>query len=274
MNSHDDILDHIQTTSPCSTDWASMSGNNQVRFCSHCNLSVYNISGMTRKEAKALVTQSRGQLCAKYFRRVDGSVLTADQPDSLGAINARVITGAFTVLLTISSNAIGQSLPKQSSQSNQLELSVQRNDSSSRVQAATLKGSIVDPNEALIPRAKITLISESNRDLLTTFSNQEGEFRFISLPAGVYSLTVEAAGFSTFAVQHLRIKEGDELRVDARMQIGMPVCEVVEIQGSGGDSGDNVNIGTIGIMHRKGFWQKLLEVVTFPYKQGKKILTH
>jgi len=46
------IIDRVQTTSPCTADWDSMTGNDQVRFCEHCAKDVHNISAMTRKQLK------------------------------------------------------------------------------------------------------------------------------------------------------------------------------------------------------------------------------
>ena len=37
------------------TDWDSMSGNDQVRHCEHCNLQVNNLSSMTRQQAMRLI---------------------------------------------------------------------------------------------------------------------------------------------------------------------------------------------------------------------------
>ena len=31
-------LDQIQVDSPCNAEWDSMTGNDQIRFCDHCNL--------------------------------------------------------------------------------------------------------------------------------------------------------------------------------------------------------------------------------------------
>ncbi len=43
-------VDQISIASPCKADWNSMSGNDEVRFCEHCNLSVHNLSALTRKQ--------------------------------------------------------------------------------------------------------------------------------------------------------------------------------------------------------------------------------
>ena len=39
-------LDRLTISNPCNADWASMSGNDQVRFCEHCSLHVTNLSNM------------------------------------------------------------------------------------------------------------------------------------------------------------------------------------------------------------------------------------
>lgn len=57
-----------------------MAGDDRVRFCSACKLNVYNLSGMSRKEATELFTLIEGRLCVRLFRRLDGTVLTRDCP--------------------------------------------------------------------------------------------------------------------------------------------------------------------------------------------------
>jgi hypothetical protein len=72
------VLDNIQIAAPCSAEWASMTGDERVRHCSSCNKNVYNLSDMTREEAQALLVEREGQLCVRYYRRHDGTILTAD----------------------------------------------------------------------------------------------------------------------------------------------------------------------------------------------------
>src|SRR5262245_23632544 len=49
-------LDHIKIAAPCPADWDQMFSfeDKRVRFCSQCNLNVYNLSDMSRQEAEAL----------------------------------------------------------------------------------------------------------------------------------------------------------------------------------------------------------------------------
>ncbi len=72
------VLDHIRIASPCTADWNEMVGDDRVRHCGTCNKDVFNLSQMTRDEAESLVRDKHGKLCARYFQRKDGTILTSD----------------------------------------------------------------------------------------------------------------------------------------------------------------------------------------------------
>lgn len=74
------ILDDIRVAAPCSADWSKMTGDARARHCGDCNKHVYNLSEMTREEAHALLVEKEGTLCVRYYRRNDGTILTADCP--------------------------------------------------------------------------------------------------------------------------------------------------------------------------------------------------
>jgi hypothetical protein len=67
-----------------------MFGSDRVRFCGQCSLNVYNLSAMTRDEAESLIARTEGRLCVRFYRRVDGSILTQDCPVGLAAVRARI----------------------------------------------------------------------------------------------------------------------------------------------------------------------------------------
>src|SRR5262245_14995436 len=71
-------LDQLEVVSPCDVGWENMSGDDRVRFCHECRLSVYNIAAMTRAEAEGLVRHHEGRLCVSLVRRSDGTVMTRD----------------------------------------------------------------------------------------------------------------------------------------------------------------------------------------------------
>jgi hypothetical protein len=94
-------LDHVQVAAPCKADWNQMIGSERMRFCSECNLNVYNLSGMTRFEAESLIARNEGRLCVRFYRRFDGSIITKDCPVGLRAIQRRVSYLAKAIIATV-----------------------------------------------------------------------------------------------------------------------------------------------------------------------------
>jgi hypothetical protein len=90
MASYHDPLSSVKVASPCSADWERMLGNERQRFCGQCQLNVYNLSGMSRREAEDLITRAEGRLCVRFYRRADGTILTKDCPVGLRAIKRRL----------------------------------------------------------------------------------------------------------------------------------------------------------------------------------------
>src|SRR5262245_28002176 len=72
------VLDNLRVASPCSADWSKMTGDERARHCDACDKTVYNLSGMTRDEAEALILAKEGRLCVRYYQRADGTILLAD----------------------------------------------------------------------------------------------------------------------------------------------------------------------------------------------------
>src|SRR5256885_11647334 len=99
-------FDRITIPAPCNADWEAMIGNDQVRFCEHCNLHVTDLSSMTRQEARRLVARSEGRLCIRYTQRAGGGILSKQVSAKLHPITRRIsrfAAGAFTPTLSPSS---------------------------------------------------------------------------------------------------------------------------------------------------------------------------
>jgi hypothetical protein len=73
-----DPLSNWRVVMGCPTSWGKMAGDDRVRHCSLCDRKVYNLSAMTREEALTLLRQSEGRVCARYYRRADGTIMTRD----------------------------------------------------------------------------------------------------------------------------------------------------------------------------------------------------
>src|SRR4051812_30175874 len=97
MKNFTNPLDNIRVASPCSANWDEMYGDNRKRFCGECKLNVYNLSGMSRAEAESLLVNSEGNLCVRFYRRNDGTILTQNCPVGWQAVKRRVsgISAAF-----------------------------------------------------------------------------------------------------------------------------------------------------------------------------------
>src|SRR5262245_11466437 len=85
------LVQQVQIASPCTASWDAMVGDGKVRFCSHCKLNVYNLSAMSQEEGERLIIEKEGKLCARIYRREDGTVLTRDCPVGLAALRKRMI---------------------------------------------------------------------------------------------------------------------------------------------------------------------------------------
>ncbi len=90
MATYTSPLKHVRVAAPCPANWERMTGDNKIRFCDQCNLNVYNLSGMTRREAETLIANKEGRLCVRFYRRADGTILTGSCPVGLRAIKRRV----------------------------------------------------------------------------------------------------------------------------------------------------------------------------------------
>jgi len=76
MDSHT-LMERLTIATPCDMCWEDMRGDSRVRHCGACRLSVYNAREMTTRELEALL-QSGGRVCARLYRRPDGTVVTGD----------------------------------------------------------------------------------------------------------------------------------------------------------------------------------------------------
>lgn len=94
-------LEGVRVAAPCPADWEKMVGDERVRFCGQCSLHVYNLSGMTKREAEGLVANSEGRLCVRYYSRADGSILTRNCPVGLRALKQRVSRVAGAALSAV-----------------------------------------------------------------------------------------------------------------------------------------------------------------------------
>jgi len=109
MSKFTNPLENIKIASPCKANWEEMYGSERRRFCGECKLNVYNLSGMTEREAENIILQSEGRLCVRFYKRTDGSILTRDCPVGWQAIKRNIskTATAFASLIFAILSGIG-----------------------------------------------------------------------------------------------------------------------------------------------------------------------
>jgi carboxypeptidase family protein len=232
-------LDRIRIASPCPTSWEQMTGDARLRFCDECKLHVYNISELTRAEAETLIAGAEGRLCARIYRRTDGTVITRDCPVGLRAIRRRVgrlATAAVVLMTTICANVFGHGSKRAVKGDTPASL-IRSGGPGAFSITATLDGTITDPAGDAIQNATVTLTNRQTNQRLVAKSNKRGEYHFWVSQFGAYSLEVKAESFQRFYQDHVELHLDDELRFDVSMEISAFIGVVViePVRGKGYD---------------------------------------
>ena len=72
-----EFVGRVKIASPCHARWQDMTGDDRSRYCHQCRKHVYNFSAMSAEEAADLI---RAKVCGRFYRRRDGTMLTANCP--------------------------------------------------------------------------------------------------------------------------------------------------------------------------------------------------
>jgi hypothetical protein len=188
-----------------------MHGDDRVRFCDYCQLNVYNISALSRSEAESLIASTEGRLCARLFRRVDGTVLTKDCPVGLRALRMRVSKRAaavFAAVMSLCGVAFSQHGSSKGDKTDCIpQLKISHPKTTSDPNEKALSGMVVDPMGAGIPGARVKLTNSAPpNEARETKTNDSGAFEFGSVTAGNYWLTVEYPGFKTLKTKNVVVQ--------------------------------------------------------------------
>src|SRR5262245_42222986 len=86
--------------------------------------------------------------------------------------------------------------------------------------SATLRGTVKDPNGAVVAKATVTLVNQATRDERKTTTNQDGVYVFTSVTPGTFSVKVETPGFKKVEQTNLNLGPSDIRALDITMQVG------------------------------------------------------
>src|SRR5436309_5504898 len=97
--------------------------------------------------------------------------------------------------------------------------------------SATIVGPVTDNTGATIPGAKVTVVNADTGFTFDGVTNQEGYFYVPYLRPGVYSVTIEVAGFKKYVRDGIELRTNDQPRIDVKLDVGS-IAESVEVRGS------------------------------------------
>jgi TonB family protein len=101
-----------------------------------------------------------------------------------------------------------------------------------QVPMSGLSGTVLDPSGAVIPNCHISVKNLDGSNEETTTTNAAGVYQFASIPAGQYTLEVNAPGFKKFTLKTVQLT-GSPVTVNAQLTVG-DVSEVVTVKGEAG----------------------------------------
>lgn len=88
--------------------------------------------------------------------------------------------------------------------------------------SATLRGTVKDPQGAILRDATVTLLNERTKEERRTQSSEDGTYTFTAVAPGTYTLKAEATGFKTSSQPNLNIETSGTQGIDITMEIGQP----------------------------------------------------
>jgi len=225
------FLDSIEVPAPCPKDWNEMIGDDKTRLCRHCDKDIYNISAMTRREARKLVAKSAGNICVRMARTPDGKVqtlkrqlhqITRRTPIAAGVLSASL---SFATLTYAQGKAVAPPKKETTVEKQSDKTKTQNKDYSKTSQ---ISFTIYDATKAVIPETRIVLTNQKTKEEFVGVTNQDGVARFSLLPPARYKVKTIAVGFRSDE-RFIEIKKSLQSNIEIELEVGS-LGEIVTIE--------------------------------------------
>src|SRR5437660_1656963 len=86
--------------------------------------------------------------------------------------------------------------------------------------SSSVQGTVTDPSGSAISGASILLSNNESKLERTMTTGMQGEFRFLAIPPGTYSLTVTAKGFARYLQTDLQLLVNTPATANVRLKVG------------------------------------------------------
>lgn len=92
---------------------------------------------------------------------------------------------------------------------------------------ADLTGSVVDPNDAVVPGATVTVKNSATGITRTATTNDSGEYQIFALPPGTYEVSAVAPTFKKAVISEVKLTVGQRAELKIPLEIGTADIEVI-----------------------------------------------
>jgi Carboxypeptidase regulatory-like domain/TonB dependent receptor len=94
-----------------------------------------------------------------------------------------------------------------------------------------ITGEVTDSSGSVIPNADVTIVGEQTGLTRTVKSNGAGEYLFVNLPIGTYTLTYTAEGFEVQSTPHIAVQADRTATINAQLKAGSK-AQTIEVDAS------------------------------------------
>lgn len=102
-----------------------------------------------------------------------------------------------------------------------------------QITGATLSGVVTDPSDAVVAAAKVSIVNAATNLERQVSTSTKGLFTATDIPAGIYTVTISATGFSTRVEKNLELTVGGSRQLDAKLVLGEISSSIVVTSGVG-----------------------------------------
>jgi hypothetical protein len=99
-------------------------------------------------------------------------------------------------------------------------------DAAAQINSGVITGTVTDPQNAVVPNAKVEIVEVDTKFSYSATTNGSGEFTAPYLKAGSYTVTVTAAGFPAFRVTGVNVVAGSTVRTNVPLQLSKVTAQV------------------------------------------------
>jgi hypothetical protein len=102
---------------------------------------------------------------------------------------------------------------------------------SAQVETATLQGTVLDPQGAVIPQAQVTVMNLSTSASRSATTSDSGEFTLVGLAPGTYTVRVQREGFKSSEASGIVLSVGSRQSISIHLDVGSATQTVTVMGG-------------------------------------------